>query len=413
MSEKTLNSRIIHKHDVEANWLKATGFIPKQGELIVYDIDSTHNYERFKIGDGKTTVSALPFADDAVKSVIAAHNNSGTAHSDIRASISELETLVGDKSVSKQINTAIADKADAVHTHSEYVNQKAFSNVVVGSTTIAADTTTDTLTVVAGDNVTITPDATNDKITIAATDTVYTHPSYTARTGVPTANQTPGFGGTFTVSQPVSDATGHITAVNSRTITIPNAAATTSAAGLMSAADKTKLDGVATGANKTTVDSTLSSSSTNPVQNKVVNAAISNLNTLVGDTSVAAQIAAANMIYVGPTEPTDSNIKVWINTAEEGTGVIPVLPRVTTISLPKANWIGSAEPYHQVVSVNTVTSATKIDLQPTAQQIVNLQNAEISLMIENNGGVVTCYAIGNKPTADYTMQVLLQEVSYV
>ena len=78
----------------------------------------------------------------------------------------------------------------------------------------------------------------------------YAHPAYTARTGVPAANQTPGFGGTFSVSQPVSDATGHITAVNSRSITIPNAAATSSAAGLMSAADKTKLDGIAAGANQ-------------------------------------------------------------------------------------------------------------------------------------------------------------------
>lgn len=65
-------------------------------------------------------------------------------------------------------------------------------------------------------------------------DTVYTHPTYTAKTGVPTANQTPAFGGTFTVTQPVSDATGHITAMNSRTITIPATAmtgATASAAG--------------------------------------------------------------------------------------------------------------------------------------------------------------------------------------
>lgn len=53
------------------------------------------------------------------------------------------------------------------------VNQNAFSNVVIGSTTIAADTKTDTLTLVAGSNVALTPDATNDKITIAATDTTY------------------------------------------------------------------------------------------------------------------------------------------------------------------------------------------------------------------------------------------------
>ena len=71
------------------------------------------------------------------------------------------------------------------------------------------------------------------------TDTVYTHPSYTARTGVPTANQTPAFGGTFTVSQPVSDAKGHITAINSRTITVPSTVASTSANGLMTTGAQT------------------------------------------------------------------------------------------------------------------------------------------------------------------------------
>lgn len=79
------------------------------------------------------------------------------------------------------------------------VNQNAFSNIKVGSTTVAADSKTDTVEFVAGDNITITPDATNDKITIAATDTTYSN-------------------------------------------------ATTSTAGLMSASDKTKLNGIATGA---------------------------------------------------------------------------------------------------------------------------------------------------------------------
>ena len=56
-------------------------------------------------------------------------------------------------------------------------NQNAFSNVKVGSTTVAADTTTDTLTLVAGTNVQITADANADSVTISATDTVYTHPN--------------------------------------------------------------------------------------------------------------------------------------------------------------------------------------------------------------------------------------------
>ena len=64
------------------------------------------------------------------------------------------------------------DHSQAAHAPSNAeVNQNAFSNVTVGSTTIVADSKTDTLTLVAGSNVTITPDATNDKITISSTDT--------------------------------------------------------------------------------------------------------------------------------------------------------------------------------------------------------------------------------------------------
>ena len=81
-------------------------------------------------------------------------------------------------------------------------------------------------------------------------DTIYTHPSYTALTGKPTANATPGFGEKVTISQITSDALGHVTGVTDRTITIPNATATTGSAGLMSAADKSKLDNIAAEANK-------------------------------------------------------------------------------------------------------------------------------------------------------------------
>lgn len=80
--------------------------------------------------------------------------------------------------------------------------------------------------------------------TFETQDTIYTHPAYTARTGKPAANAAPAFGGTFAVSQVASDAAGHVTAMTDRTITIPSTAATTSAAGLMSAADKRKLDGI-------------------------------------------------------------------------------------------------------------------------------------------------------------------------
>ena len=79
---------------------------------------------------------------------------------------------------------------------------------------------------------------------IAAGANAYTHPTYTARTGKPTANEAPGFGGTVTISQITSDTTGHVTGANDRTLTIPDDLATDESDGLMSAEDKTKLDGI-------------------------------------------------------------------------------------------------------------------------------------------------------------------------
>lgn len=64
--EKQTKSRIIHKHDIEANWNKAVNFIPDKGETIVYDIDDNYSYERIKMGDGETTVIALPFITDNI-----------------------------------------------------------------------------------------------------------------------------------------------------------------------------------------------------------------------------------------------------------------------------------------------------------------------------------------------------------
>lgn len=62
MAETNMNVRVRHKHDTETNWLKATGFSPKAGELIIYDPDSSHPYPRMKIGDGTTNVNNLVFA---------------------------------------------------------------------------------------------------------------------------------------------------------------------------------------------------------------------------------------------------------------------------------------------------------------------------------------------------------------
>ena len=76
-------------------------------------------------------------------------------------------------------------------------NQNAFATVKVGTTSLVADSVSDTLTITAGSNITLTPTASSDSFVISATDTTYGN-------------------------------------------------ATTSTAGLMSASDKTKLNDCAT-----------------------------------------------------------------------------------------------------------------------------------------------------------------------
>ena len=103
--------------------------------------------------------------------------------------------------------------------------------------------TTEALGGVIPDGATVTVDA--DGTIHAAAG--YTHPAYAARTGKPASSVAPAFGSSFKVSQVTSDSTGHVTGMTDRTVTFPNATATQSRAGLMSAADKAKLDGIASG----------------------------------------------------------------------------------------------------------------------------------------------------------------------
>ena len=132
---------------------------------------------------------------------------------------------------------AKADKSklDGVAAGAE-VNQNAFSKIVVGSTTIIADTEIDTLTLVAGTNITLTPDATNDKVTITAKDTTYTNMTGATASAAGKAGLAPA---------PAAGAQGKYLRGDGTWQTPPNttyAVATQSANGLMSATDKKSVD---------------------------------------------------------------------------------------------------------------------------------------------------------------------------
>ena len=358
-----------------------------------------------------------------------------------KKTLDTLDSYVGDSSVSSQINTAIANKVDKVsgkglstndYTTTEKnklsgiasgaeVNQNAFSNIAVGSTTIAADTKTDTLTLVAGSNVTLTPDATNDKITIAAQDTVYTHPTYTAKSsGLYKVT----VDGTGHVSGTAAVAKADITALGIPAQDTTYSAATTSAAGLMSASDKSKLDGIATGANKITVDSALSSTSTNPVQNKVINTALSgkqatitgaattitssNLTAsraLVSDTNGKVAVSAVTSTELGYLDGVTSAIQTQLN-AKAGTavattsanGLMSSTDKIRVDDLYKriagyAVTAGTTSAYTATITGVTLTHGTMIALRFNA---TNAKNATLNV---NSLGAKPIYYKGAAITA--------------
>jgi len=69
MASNTVKTRIQLKNDTEANWNKAVLFVPLRGELIIYSTDETHPFCRFKVGDGVTPITQLPFSPQGSGSI--------------------------------------------------------------------------------------------------------------------------------------------------------------------------------------------------------------------------------------------------------------------------------------------------------------------------------------------------------
>lgn len=90
-----------------------------------------------------------------------------------------------------------------------------------------------------------------------------------------------------------------------------------------------------------------------------------------------------------------------------------IKPKSTSITLLTANWTGSNNLFSQEVTIDGITANSKIDLQPTPEQFLELQEGNITLMVSNNNGTATAYAMNFKPTNDYEMQVLITEVTSI
>ena len=83
---------------------------------------------------------------------------------------------------------------------------------------------------------------------------------------------------------------------------------------------------------------------------------------------------------------------------------------ITNVTLRASAWTGSNSLYSQVVTIPGITEYSKVDLLPSVEQLAIFHNKDVAFVTENEDGVVTVYAIGDKPTLDYTMQAQITEV---
>lgn len=364
MSEKTLNNiRVINKHDTEENWLKATNFTPKQGELIVYDIDDNYSYERIKIGDGVQNVNALPFVDDAVREYvdtaietiptpdvsgqIEVHNTSEVAHSDIRSAIGDVKALVGDMSVSDQISSALlnnqGDWGQNDDTKADYIKNRPFYS----------------------ENPIEEPVLANTSLDFDGDDAYF---------------------GDFSVSieaellQEIEPGVEYIVTFDGieyrRTAFIDGFRVVIGNAAFIAGTDTGE-----------------------PF-------AIDTHGGLYADICVDSSNGTVHTFSIIALKETVHKIDMKY---------IPdcLMPKTTFVELAEFEWIDDGSLLYQVVEIGGITVNSKVDLQPTAYQILDLQNNDIAFILENDDGVVTAYCLGGRPSKSYTMQALITEVTVV
>lgn len=88
------------------------------------------------------------------------------------------------------------------------------------------------------------------------------------------------------------------------------------------------------------------------------------------------------------------------------------LPKIGYVTVYASAWTGSDKTYSQVVTIDgvEVTEYSQVVLDLTAEQLVFFREKEVSFVTENDGGIITIVAVGDKLEEDYTFGVTVKEV---
>lgn len=99
----------------------------------------------------------------------------------------------------------------------------------------------------------------------------------------------------------------------------------------------------------------------------------------------------------------------WENVSATAVGAT----RIVEITLLAIDWMVDTElnTYKQVVTIAGTTEFSKVDLQPSAEQLVIFHERDVNFTTVNEDGQIVVYAVGDKPQSDYTIQATVTEVT--
>jgi hypothetical protein len=121
---------------------------------------------------------------------------------------------------------------------------------------------------------------------------------------------------------------------------------------------------------------------------------------------------AERMIYKQDGTPSVASTgQLWIDTSASGDD--SGIGTATYINLSANAWTAAedSEEYRQTISVNGISSNSKIDLMPDAVTLNYLINNGITLYLSNNDGIMYCSCIGGVPTEDLVIPVSIINIS--
>ena len=176
MANVTVKTRIVNKHDTTANWNSRSTFIPKAGEIIIYT--DTH---KVKVGDGTSTISALPFIDNVdlsnyvTETELTAHtSNTSNPHKVTKAQIGLSSVVNAGQTATPTSDSTSYFTAGGAYTLKQSIDGKADKDdVILKNSNIGGGSTSSTAPSIRGGQIDIHPENQGTVITYYTNDLAF------------------------------------------------------------------------------------------------------------------------------------------------------------------------------------------------------------------------------------------------